>query len=280
MSSPDQLLKTITNWSKKQEDIRLLILLGSRANKRKIDQVSDIDLALFSTDAQRYSSHPEWFQAFGPVWLSIPQIEADHFATKVIYEGGVLADFTIYPVEALNAMQTALPGFLEPGYKVLIDKDRFARNLPKPSKKQVPPESPTYEALSASIEKFWFNAYHVAKYLTRDDLWRAKYYDWELKQLLLKMMGWHALVVRDQHDFSVHEGKLLKEWLDLDTYTDLMTIFGRFYPADSWRALEDTIKIYAKLSAEVADTLQFDAREDLAEKFTGLIQSLKANQNQ
>jgi hypothetical protein len=59
-----------------------------------------------------------------------------------------------------------------------------------------------------------------------------------------------------------------------------MTAFGRFYPADSWRALEYSIKIYAKLATEVADTLQIDAREGLKDKFIGLIQDLKANQNQ
>lgn len=280
MSSADQLLKTINHWAKNNEDIRLLLLLGSRANKRKIDQVSDIDLALFSRDPQQYFSHLEWFQTFDSVWLSIPKDEGDHFSWKVIYEGGLMVDFAIYPEQALASMREVLPPFLEPGYKILLDRDRLARSIPKPSKKQVPPESPTAETFHTSVEKFWFNAYHVAKYILRDDLWRAKYYDWELKQHLLQMMGWHAVVVRRQEDFSIYEGRYLKEWLDLGTYTDLMTAFGRFYPADSWRALEDSIKIYTKLAAEVADTLQIDAREGLKEKFIGLIQGLKANQNQ
>ena len=277
MSSPDQLLKTISNWAKKQQDIRLLLLLGSRASKKNIDQVSDIDLTLFCTDPKRFLYPSEWFQAFGAVWLSILQDEGDHFSWKIIYDGGLMVDLAIYPVDALRAMVEVLPPFLEPGYKIILDKDRYARSLPKPSRKQIPPESPTAETLHASIEKFWFNAYHVAKYLLRDELWRAKFYDWELKQLLLTMMGWYAVVKLGQKNFTINEGKLLKEWIDSDTYTSLMTVFGRFYPADSWRALGDTIKIYTKLATGVAINLKADARDDLKDKFTSLIQDLKTN---
>ena len=279
MTSPDKFLKTISSWAKKQDDIRLLILFGSMVNNHKIDQVSDIDLALFSTDSLRYCNQEEWFQSFDPVWLSIAKDHGPYCNWKIIYEGGLMADFWIYSLEALIPMQEKLPPFLEAGYKIILDKDRLARNLPKPSKSHTPPESPTAEVFHASIKYFWFNAYHVAKYLLRDELWRAKYYDWELKQQLLQMMGWHALINLRQKDFTINEGRSLKEWIDLETYTGLMTVFGRFYPADSWRALEDSIKIFTQLSGEIAQSLQVDPLDDLGKQFTKLIKDLRAKPN-
>ncbi|HAF49140.1 MAG TPA: hypothetical protein DCL08_07885 [Anaerolineaceae bacterium] len=56
-----------------------------------------------------------------------------------------------------------------------------------------------------------------------------------------------------------------------------MTVFGRFYPADSWRALEDTIKLFTKLANEVAEVLGAHPQDDLQSKFMPLINDLQSN---
>ena len=91
------------------------------------------------------------------------------------------------------------------------------------------------------------------------------------------MMGWHALPKGRQEAFTAYEGKGLQTWIEPETFTSLMTVFGRFYPADSWRALEDTIKLFTRLSSEVAEILGIDTRDDLQEKFMPLIKDLQTN---
>lgn len=275
MTSAEELLKTIKKWAKEQKEIRAAIILGSRARRGGSDRLSDIDLALFVTDPQNYYKNDGWLEAFAPVWLSIHEEENNALAWQVIYQEGVMVEFMLYPHTALHDMRGELPAIFEPGYKVLIDKDKMARRLPKASGKNIPPEIPETEIFNETIERFWLDAYQVAKYLWRHELWRVKHYDWKLKQHLLKMMGWHAVILHSKSDFTTYQGRHLRDWTEPETHTSLMTIFGRFYPADSWRALTETIKIFTKLSGEIAVALNTDSRRDLQKKFTDLFQNLQ-----
>jgi aminoglycoside 6-adenylyltransferase len=267
MNKANQLINDIKMWAKNRDDIRALILYGSQAQRGKADPLSDIDIGLFVEDPQAFSANPEWAQNFGPVWLRVGDLHGTTPVEKILYKDGTLVDAVIHPVEDLDAMRARLPDHMEPGYKILVDKDKAARNLPKPSGETAALVQPTVEQYSQILKSFWMDAYQLAKYLLRDELWRAKHYDWQLKQHLLAVMGWHALLVRGQEHFTLYEGKHLKAWTDPDTYLSLMTVFGRFYPADSWRALEDTIKRFTHLSQEVAQALDTDHHPHLEKQF-------------
>ena len=267
MSRAKQLIKEIKKWANDQPEVRAAILFGSQAQRGQADPLSDIDLALFVREPKAFLADTTWVEAFGPIWLQVRETLETTFIEKILYEDGTLVEFVIQPLENLQAIQANLSEHLEPDYKVLVDKDQAARDLPKADGQTQTPDHPSSEAYNQTLESFWLNAYQVAKYLFRNDLWRAKHYDWQLKQNLLAMMGWHALLVRRQEHFTFYEGKRLQRWTDPDTYLSLMTVFGRFYPADSWRALEDSIKQFNRLSREVAASLDVDPRPELAEKF-------------
>jgi len=260
-------IKEIKKWAMERPDVRALILFGSQAQRGQADPLSDIDLGLFVTDLEAFLADQDWCETFGAIWLRVGVPLGTAHIEKILFEDGTLVEFSLHPVEDLAAMQEHLPAYMEPGYKILVDKDKSARSLPKASGEVPTPVPPTAEQYHQTLKAFWMNAYQLARYLLRDELWRAKHYDWQLKQHLLAVMGWHALLVRGQEHFTTFEGKRLKEWTDPDTYISLMTIFGRFYPADSWRALEDTFKRFTRLSEEVAQALHTDHHPELAQKF-------------
>lgn len=277
MKAAEKLIKSITQWSKGREEVRALILLGSHARKTRTDRMSDIDLCLFVTNPADLIDDRVWLHQFAPVWASTTEQEGDHKIVNVIYEPGLMVEIGIYATDVLLGMQSALPQYMESGYAILVDKDKTARDLPKPSNTYIPPEDPTPELFHAVIQRFWFNVYNNAKYIWRGEYWRAKTCDWQLKQDLLQMMGWHAALCRGQTNFTIYKGKHLQEWTDPETYTALMSAFGRFYPADSWRALEETIKLFSRLAKEIAETLATDYPQTLEEYFTALITDLKSN---
>lgn len=277
MDSPKKLLKNIEKWAKDQENIRAMILLGSYARKEGIDRLSDIYLHFYVQDPGYYIENEDWFRSFSPVWLAVLRQEEGHIIWQILYEGGLLVEFFIYPTNTLEKMAKSLPSHFDTGYKVLIDKDKLAKKLPKASGTAHPPKEPSKETFQNTLSDFWMNAYHVAKYLWRRDLWRAKHHDWLLKGNLLEMMGWHSLLIGRQQSFTTYQGKGLKGWIEPETFTSLMTVFGRFYPADSWRALEDTIKLFTALSQEVGKFLNSDPRLDLKDKFMPLIKDLQSN---
>ncbi|MFC1845720.1 aminoglycoside 6-adenylyltransferase, partial [Candidatus Dependentiae bacterium] len=47
-------LNKIIAWAKKEEPIRVLLLTGSLASKGSKDELSDYDIALFTTDIDNY----------------------------------------------------------------------------------------------------------------------------------------------------------------------------------------------------------------------------------
>ena len=277
MNSPEEFIQSITQWSNSQNDIRALILLGSHARKTRTDRMSDIDLCLFVTHPTDFVDEQTWLHQFAPVWVSVTEREGNHEVIKVIFDPGLMVEIGIYPPEALIEMQSALPPYLEPGYTVLVDKDKQARKLPKASRTYTPPEKPTPEAYLTVIQHFWFSAFNNAKYIWRGELWRAKTFDWQLKQDLLQMMGWHAALCRGQINFTAYEGKHLQDWTDPETNAALMGAFGRFNPADSWLALEETVRLFTRLSKEVAVTLEIDYPQELEANFVDLIADLQAN---
>jgi len=58
-------------------------------------------------------------------------------------------------------------------HRVLVDKDAaFAHEAVGPP--LVRPELPADAEFRRVVDEFWFEAYHVAKYLARDELWRTK----------------------------------------------------------------------------------------------------------
>ncbi len=42
-----------------------------------------------------------------------------------------------------------------------------------------------------NIKEFWFEVYHVGKYIFRHDLWTAKFRDWSAKEWLRQMLEWN-----------------------------------------------------------------------------------------
>lgn len=277
MSLSDKRLKSISKWVEDQTAIRAVILIGSQARRGQTDRLSDLDLEIFVTQQDIFSEDSTWHEAFGAVWLKLDQNQPEGFSRKVIYEEGAMVEFSFYPLTALSRMKATLPEPYHRGYKILIDKDKAARELPKPSGHVPPKPHPTPDDVQSLINYFWYHAYHVAKYLWRQDLWRSKHYDWQLKQDLLRMMGWHASLCQKVEEVTTYEGKNLQTWVAPETYTALMTIFGRFYPADSWRAMEDTIRLFTQMAQDVASTLDMPYPKKTEKEISHFIHDLKTN---
>ncbi len=280
MDMPTRLLKSIEKWVNEEDNIRVAILIGSRAQKTKPDRLAGIDLDIFAANPADLVENNAWMKDFEDPWLTKLTYDLDLILWNAVYEDGFLLAFYIQPLAVLEAIQKTLPPYYLPQYKVLIDKDHLTDDFPKPQPSLSHPEKPTPEVFTDVLQQFWLDAYYTARYLWRGELWRTKHYDWELKQSLLLMLGWHATLVHNKTFFSAHEGDHLSEWVDPDTYTSLMPTFGRFYPADAWRALEETVKVFTQLSREVAQVIGVDYPGQWEEKFMALEEDLKANPKQ
>ena len=99
-------LEKIVEWGRKEEAIKALILLGSRASHHPVDHYSDYDISVFCDNSTPYTETEGWLSQFGPVWVCVKEKivrEGKTFPTRlVIFEGGVKVDFSFFPTQILN----------------------------------------------------------------------------------------------------------------------------------------------------------------------------------
>jgi aminoglycoside 6-adenylyltransferase len=273
--SRDLFLEQILTWAGGQHDLIALIMTGSRARPDgDLDEFADYDLEIFSRQPAKYTEDSQWMNEIAPVWVFLPLTSSSRGCPTrlIIFEGGLKVDFSILPAEALEEMASsvALDELYEPGYRVLIDKTGVTAKLPAPSYRLPARKAPSEAEFRATIDEFWFEAYHIPKYLRRGDLWVVKHRDWTMKQMLLSMLEWHASAKgRDVWDIGLR----MREWAMPDAWERMHQAFGRFDAQDSWRSFQAMVILFRETARNVADALGYHYPGDLDEAISNYLGS-------
>lgn len=278
MSPLEKILNKIIKWAKLEDSVRGLIVEGSIAQDQG-DNLSDIDISIFAKDIGPFVKDDSWLSKIANVWV----YSADKYyfgdvlipTRLVVYEDGIKVDYSLWNIDIVDDLSKA--EYFDTGYKILLDKDNLLENFEKPSLKPKLSKKPTEEEFIHTVNEFWFEAYHVAKYLKREDLWLAKSRDWSIKEMLLKMMEWHTLAKNNWKTDVKWLGKHIKNWLEPEIYNRLNNIFGHFDSEDSWKSLITTIDLFRYLSKETSKLLSFTYPDDVDKNLTGFIDKLYKN---
>jgi aminoglycoside 6-adenylyltransferase len=267
-----QILTNIIRWAENETAVRRLLLVGSRALPSPPDDLADFDIQVYAESLSKYTDNAEWLRAIGPRWLCVHDQYVDgsvQVQTRlVIFTEGVKVDFAFYPAETLSSgIQSGLP------YRALVSKGSRDEDAAE-STASIAPARPVSDAgFRLTVEEFWFEAYHVAKYLARGELWLAKSRDWAVKQLLWSMIAWHEEFVRGRvcHPMSVGKRACVGE----DTWQALHSSFAGFRAEESWDAAFQTIDLFRRLAREVAAVQGFTYPEDIDANVFGWIVSVR-----
>jgi aminoglycoside 6-adenylyltransferase len=228
----EELQRKALAWAESRADIRVVLLIGSRARRdQRADELSDLDLVLFTTDIQAYQTAPDWLDDFGKLWVSVKEPRSDGCPEYLaVYEGGSKLDFNFFPMSMLEE-------FLQPGqmhsafrrgFQILVDKDGQAAQMPPSPFAPPQPAKPTLEAFGEVVNTFWYDAYQVAKFIRRGELWVAHVRDGMLKQKLLTVIEWHAQAQHGWDYDTWHGGRFMAEWASAPVYAALRKTFARF----------------------------------------------------
>jgi len=277
----DAFLDKIVAWATGEEPIRGLVLQGSKAEPGATDRLSDYDINVFVTEHAPYTDDDAWMSTIADVWVYIPE-KGYHNGKQypnrlVIFRGGVKVDFSFLPATALEdfAESDPLPDFYDCGYQLLLDKDAVAKSMCPPSFTAYRRGKPTSQEFRECVCEFWFEAYHIAKYLWRDDLWIAKFRDWTTKEQLMKMIQWSE---RGKHawDLKTHPlGKQMKSWVCPKTWESLHRCFGRFDREDAWRAMFATLELFGRVARETAQLLGCEYPAEIEDNIVSFAKELR-----
>ena len=270
----------IIQWAKEESSIRALILQGSRAANRSIDEFSDYDISVFCSTSQPYTETENWLAGIGVVWVCVKEkisCKGQMFPTRlVIFENGIKVDFSFFPLDSLHQMSNEpLPNEYNRGYQILLDKDNLTQKLPKPNYQEPKAQKPSSLQFLETIEEFWFEAYHVAVYLKREDLWSVKLRSASMHIFLLKIIEWEAQARHGWRQMPPPIEKRMVSWIQPGLWQELHGIFAHFDASDSWDALFHTLSLFRRLSIELSHQFGFDYPTALDQNMSHFIMTLR-----
>lgn len=275
------MLERIIDWAQKEALIQALILNGSLAGRGPTDELSDYDIAVFTTDTEKYTSGDSWIDDIADVWVYEPcamrKNNTEYQTRLIIYKGGVQVDFALYDMAYLEYLTqcAVLPVDFNLGYRVLLDKNNVTKDLKQATYVYPMVPKPSFETFDRLIKNFFFETFKGAKALCRNDLWHVKLRDWTTKEYLLTMIEWHAKVHKEWNYDTNCAGKRMEDWVDPAIWERLQDVFAHFEADDSWKALMATVDFFRMVAAQTAERLGYQYPMSVDENITMFLHTIK-----
>ena len=145
------------------------------------DTFSDLDLALITTDQDRYLRDAGWLEHIDTPWLTFVERQATGtgLEQRALFERDLDVDFSILEHDEVQKMVTGnwppeIYAVLARGFEFILDKDglehSMRRDPPKPPRARVP----TSDEFLSLCSDFLYHAMWAAKKLQRGEFWVAK----------------------------------------------------------------------------------------------------------
>jgi len=293
--SYEGLMERFCLWAERRADIRVAIVVGSRARAdHPADEWADLDVVIVTADPDQYVSKSDWISSLGKPLLTFvePTSTGGEKERRVLYEKMLDVDFAIFPLEKARQLLLSIgksggaggdsqaaaqfSNVFGRGVRVLVDKDgvmsRFgavAASLKRPTS-----PVPKQDEFLDVVNDFLYHAVFTAKHLRRGELWwTVACLDSYLQYLLLRMIEWHALAMHDWKHDVWFRGRFLEEWADSEAVKGLRETFAHYDEADVKRALLATIDLFRRLATETARRLNYSYPVEADEKVTEWIRA-------
>lgn len=157
----EDFLQNAIRWAEADENVRRLVLVGSRARPEPHHPLADVDVQVHAVRTTPYLEATEWLRAIGRHWVCVHDAYDEGLlfvpTRLVIFEGGAKVDFAFYPAGWVpSGAAAAFPRRVLVAKQGRIEGERSGAARPR--------RDPT---LRQVVEEFFFEAWHVAVYLVR-----------------------------------------------------------------------------------------------------------------
>ena len=279
MRSGQEMLNLILNVAKNDDNIRAVIMQGSRVNPHaKKDPFQDFDIVYFVRDVGPYRRNHAFISQYGELMiLQTPEDMVDpppdndgHYTYLMQFLDGNRIDLSFDSLEDIN---TCVADSLT---VVLLDKDHLIPELPRPSDRDYLPKLPTSKLFEDCCNEFWWVSVYVAKGLWRDELTYAKHMqDVYVREQLMKMLVWYFGVQTDFQKSPGKMGKYLKECLDPEIWKLLQNTYADWQPEHIWDSLFVMGNLFRRTAKSVAEHFGFNYPEQDDKNVTNYLQQVR-----
>lgn len=263
----DLIEAAIADWARSREDVRGVLVVGSRARtETPADRWSDLDAVLFVDEPERLAEDASWVSEFGSPVLTFlePTAIGERVERRVLYDGGEDVDFPLIKASAWRELSSEARGVLARGYRLLHDELGMEAELESATAPLAAP-TPDAAALTELSNDFWYHALWTARKLRRGEVFTAiECLDGYLKARLVTLLEWHARALDPTVD-TWHNGRFLERWADPGALAALESAYAHYDLRDVARALWATIDLWQGVEEETARRLGLETDLDHAD---------------
>lgn len=279
MRSDKEMFDLILNIASSDENIRAVVLNGSRVNPNvKKDPFQDFDIIYFVREVGPYKGNRPFINQFGklmimqtPEDMSDPPGEDDgHYSYLMQFLDGTRIDLSLYSLENIN---TRIADSLT---IVLLDKDHLISELPAPSDRDYLPQKPTAKLFDDCCNEFWWVSTYVGKGLWREELTYTKYMlDSIVREQLMKMLTWYFGIQTDFQRSPGKAGKYIEQSLDPGFWSRLKSTYADAQPEHIWESLFVMGDLFRQMGQGVAKHFGFYYPEQDDKNVTGYLRHIR-----
>jgi aminoglycoside 6-adenylyltransferase len=261
MRSEQEMYDLILHYAMNDENIRAVVLNGSRANPNAPkDLFQDFDIACLVNDIKPYMRNKNIPPQFGeililqePEDMQDPPAENDgHYTYLMQFKDGNRIDLSFDPPELFK------PVIADSLTVVLLDKDGILGQIPPSSDKDYLPKPPTDKQFQDCCNEFWWVSPYAAKALWRGELTNAKHVqDVYIRDQLMKMLTWYFGVKTDFKKAAGKSGKYIRGNVEPKVWAKLENTYSNANFKNIWESLFVMCSLFRELANSVANHCGF-----------------------
>lgn len=288
----EELVEKFVGWAETCSDIRMAVVIGSRARTdHAADEWADLDVLMVTTNVGHYVATSEWTAEMGrPIVTFVEETSGeDEQERRVLYEGMLDVDYAIFPIAKIKQLLTMNNGTPIPaetalmmanvvgrGTRVILDKDGLTEKLNAivSDMKQPIPQPPGQDEFIKVVSDFLYHCVWTTKHVLRGELWWAlTCLHCRLAQLQLRMTEWQARASHGKSYDTWFRGRFLEEWADPEVIDGLKTAFSHYDRQDAVVALEASMNLFRETAVRTANKLSLQYPNDADKEITRWIRS-------
>jgi aminoglycoside 6-adenylyltransferase len=279
MRSEQVMIDLVLDFARKEENVRVVLMNGSRVNRNvKRDVFQDFDIVYLVKEVDPYKRNEKVANYFGDIMIlqtpedmqEPPPENNGHYAYLMQFMDGNRIDLSFY---SLDRLDDVLDDSLT---VVLLDKDNIVKELPPASDSGYLPKEPTEKLFQDCCNEFWWCGPYVAKGLWRRELTYAKYMlDVVIREQLMKMLTWYFGIKTGLRKSPGKFGKYIKNDVEPDIWIALEATYSDSDFDHIWGSLFTMGKLFRRLGKDVASFYGFKYPQKDDERVTEYLHRIR-----
>ncbi len=261
MRSSDEMMELILKAAREDDNIRGVVMVGSRADSAVApDEYQDYDITFSVRDVSPYWNNLEWVrERFGePLIVQTPETSEllppdgdGTFVFLVIFEDMVRMDINFEPYPYVDDGEPAV---------LLLDKDGGI-DVSIASSKFWWIKKPTQKLFDDCVNEFWWCLNNAGKGIARGNIGYAMWmWNSPVRDMLEKMLEWLCGARLGFDRSAGKHGNNFKKFIP-EEFLRYLETYCHGDAADMWRGIDAGCDLFSDAAKEVAEKLGFEYRQ-------------------